>query len=151
MAAVSFMDWEVGRVLSGLDALGLAQDTAVLFHAVRSPPEFDRIVAARAEVTHTLLRSGPRLEAGRCASSIAILRHLYPLASSLGCSLEVDCLVGRARLVDEVHQLGDRRADPLHCTRAVDRRQRRSEDSRHRRGRRRELSLSLSLSLSLCL
>ena len=66
MAAVSFMDFEVGRVLSGLDALGLAQDTAVLFHAVRSPPEFDRIVAARAELTHTLLRSGPRLEAGRC-------------------------------------------------------------------------------------
>ena len=37
MAAVSFMDFEVGRVLSGLDALGLAQDTAVLFHAVRVP------------------------------------------------------------------------------------------------------------------
>ena len=55
MAAVSFMDFEVGRVLSGLDALGLAQDTAVLFHAVRFPSGLDRIVGG-AELTHTLLR-----------------------------------------------------------------------------------------------
>ena len=32
-ASISFMDHEVGRVLDALDALGLAEDTAVLFHS----------------------------------------------------------------------------------------------------------------------
>ena len=32
-AAVSFMDYEVGRILSELDELGLSNDTAVIFHS----------------------------------------------------------------------------------------------------------------------
>ena len=32
-ASVSFLDFEVGRLLDGLDRLGLADSTAIIFHA----------------------------------------------------------------------------------------------------------------------
>ena len=36
-ASISFTDFEVGRVLDELETMGFADNTAVLFHAVRRP------------------------------------------------------------------------------------------------------------------